>query len=506
MAQRRSRYVAYLRRSIDQTGEALGVEAQRSLILSWAAAHGVEVAEWFCDNGITASREDVVRPDYERMIAEIGDSADVPMVLVVEASRLNREETAVAAFSKLMRQAGGSVVAIDIAGGATVYDLSTTAGRVAYRDKATHAVNESEQISDRMYRWHARKRDAHEWSGGNRPYGWRRTVALSPDGKKIVVTWVIDDDAAKVIREIAVRMIAGEATGKICTTLNTRGIPGPGKTHHEHEPTLWTMSTTRLIMRNPRLAGWYAEPVTEGVWSRIARTEKFPPILSDAEFDAVQAALDSASHRRTTGVRIRRPLAGVVVCAVCLVKLRALPYGETGYRFHHPSLTMSRRRVRRDCEGPASIDGAALEAAVRLAVAAYLARQPWERSADTPTGLVEQKAAKERRLDELAAQVAADEMTLELAGRTERIILAEIAELDRKIRGQRQVRQTLAGPDAARVWDTADTTTAEGLTAFRKVLTDVVERIEITPGRQGSGPFDISRVRIHWAGENPDPA
>lgn len=99
MAQRRLRYVAYLRRSIDQTGEALGVEAQRALILSWAAVHGVTVAEWFCDNGITASREDVVRPDCQRMIADIGDSADGPLVLVVEASRLNREETAVAAFS-----------------------------------------------------------------------------------------------------------------------------------------------------------------------------------------------------------------------------------------------------------------------------------------------------------------------------------------------------------------------------------------------------------------------
>ncbi|MDT3441092.1 MULTISPECIES: recombinase family protein [unclassified Pseudofrankia] len=188
MAHRRLRYVAYPRRSIDQTGEALGVEAQRELILLRAAPHGVTVIEWYCDNGITASRDDVVRPDYERMIADIRDSADVPMVLVVEASRLNREETAVAAFSKLMRNAVGSVLAIDVSGGATAYDLATTAGRVAYRDKATDAVNESEQISDRMYRWHARKRNAHEWAGGAKPYGWRRTVDLSPNGRKIVIT------------------------------------------------------------------------------------------------------------------------------------------------------------------------------------------------------------------------------------------------------------------------------------------------------------------------------
>ncbi|MBL7494044.1 recombinase family protein [Frankia sp. AgB1.9] len=502
MVGRPLRYVAYLRRSVDQTGEALGVEAQRQLILSWAAVHGVTVAEFYCDNGITASRDDVVRPDYQRMIADIADSGDVPMVLVVEASRLNREEVAVAAFSRLMRQAAGSVVAIDITGGSTVYDLATTAGRVAFRDKATDAVNESEQITDRMLRWHARKREAHEWSGGGRPYGWRRTVGLSPNGKKIIVTWVVDDQAATVVREIARRLSAGEATGKICADLNRREIPGPGKTHHEHEPTLWSMTVLRQMMRNPRLAGWYAEPTGQGGWSRIERKGQFPALLSDAEFDAVQVALDTASRRLSTGTKARRLLAGVVVCAVCQSKLRPVPLGE-GYRYNHAPLTMSRRRTVRDCEGPTSIDGVALEEAIRWAVGDYLARQPLEPKEDTPAGLVEQRAAKERRLDELAAQVAAEEMTLELAGRTEKIILGEIAELDRKIRGQRRVRASLAGPDAARIWETADTTTPGGLTAARKVLTDVVDRIEITPGKQGRRPFDITRVRIHWTDEAP---
>nr|WP_198153000.1 recombinase family protein [Pseudofrankia sp. DC12] len=503
MAHRRSRYVAYLRRSVDQTGEALGVEAQRQLILSWAAVQGVEIAEFYCDNGITASRDDVVRPDYERMIAEVAASADVPMVLVVEASRLNREEVAVAAFSKLMRQAGGSVVAIDITGGATVYDLATTAGRVAFRDKATDAVNESEQISDRMYRWHARKRAAHEWSGGGRPYGWRRTAALSPNGKKIIVTWVVDDEAAAVVREIARRLTGGEATGTICSDLNRRGIPGPGKTHHDHEQTWWAMTSMRQIMRNPRLAGWYAERTGDGGWSRVERTDRFPALLSDAEFDAVQVALDAVSRRRATGTAARRLLSGIVVCAVCQSKLRAVPLGE-GYRYHHALLTMSRKRTVKDCAGPTSIDGPALENAVRKAVTGYLARERWDRPEDTPAGLVEQKAAKERRLDELAAQVAAETMTLELAGRTEKIILAEIAELDRKIRGRRQVRRSLAGPDAAKTWATANTTTPQGLAAARKVLTDVVDRVEITPGLQSRRAFDVTRVRIRWADELPD--
>ncbi|MBL7493545.1 hypothetical protein I6A60_37320 [Frankia sp. AgB1.9] len=97
-------------------------------------------------------------------------------------------------------------------------------------------------------------------------------------------------------------------------------------------------------------------------------------------------------------------------------------------------------------------------------------------------------------------------MTLELAGRTEQLILAEIAEIDRKIRGQRQVRQALAGPAAARVWDGAGTCTDEGLTAPRKILIDVVDRIEITPGNQRHGPFDVTRVRIRWTGEDRHPA
>ncbi|MBL7494862.1 recombinase family protein [Frankia sp. CNm7] len=506
MAHRRLRYVAYLRRSVDQTGEALGVEAQRELILLWAATQGVTITEWYCDNGITASRDDVVRPDYDRMIADIRDGADVPMVVVVEASRLNREETAVAAFSKLMRTAGGAVVAIDVAGGETVYDLSTTAGRVAFRDKATDAVNESEQISDRMYRWHARKRAAHEWSGGGRPYGWRRTVALSPDGRKIVITWVVDEDHAAIIREIARRLAAGEATGKICSDLNGRGVAGPGTTKHDHESTLWSMTSVRYIMRNPRLAGWYAEQGPDGVWSRVARSGTFPPILSDVEFDAVQVGLDAASRRRTTGTPVRRLLSGVVVCSVCQSKLRLIAASESWFRYNHAPLTMARKRTRKDCAGPTSIDGPELETHVRLAVTAYLARRSWERPEDTPAGLVERRAAQERRLDELAMKVASEEVTLELAGRTERIILAAIEEIDGKIRAQRRVRQSLTGPEAARVWAEADVKTPEGLTAARKVLTDVVDRIEITPGKQGNKPFDVTRVRIRWVNEEEETA
>ncbi|MDT3441091.1 recombinase family protein [Pseudofrankia sp. BMG5.37] len=237
---------------------------------------------------------------------------------------------------------------------------------------------------------------------------------------------MIDDGQAAVVREIARRLAAGEATGKICTDLNSRGIVGPGKTHHDHAPTMWAMTTVRLMMRNPRLAGWYAELTPDGSWSRVARSGKFPAILSDAEFDAVQVALDAVRRRRTTGVAVRHLLSGVVVCSVCSAQLRVVRVGESGVRYNHPSLTMARRRTRKDCEGPTSIDGVALEAHVRLAVSAFLERRSWERPEETPAALVEQKAAKERKLDELAVKVAREEMTLELAGRTERIILAEI--------------------------------------------------------------------------------
>jgi DNA invertase Pin-like site-specific DNA recombinase len=492
--------VAYLRRSQDRSGQELGVQAQRELILLWAAAHGVEIAEWYCDNGITASRDDVVRPDYERMVADIAQGGDVPMVVVVEASRVNREEVAVAKFSKLMRRQAGSVVAIDVTGGETVHDLATTAGRVAFRDKATDAVNESEQISDRMYRWRARKHAAHEWAGGNRPYGWRRTVALSDDQRQVVVTWVVDDDQAAIVREIARRLAQGEATGKIANDLNAREIPGAGKTHGDHEPAEWSNSGIRSLMRNPRLAGWYAQQTEPGLWSRIERTTTFPPILTDDQFDAAQAGLDAAKQRRATGAPVRRVLSGVVVCSVCQAKLR-LGVNPSGHRYHHPALSVARKRTVKNCTGPTSINGTDLEAHIRLAVRAYLEGRVWDRPQDTPAGLVEQRAAKERTLDELAAQVAAQDITVELAGRSERIILAEIAEIDRKMRDQRRTRRTLAGPEAARMWADADVTTPEGLTAARKVLTDVVDRIEITPGYQGRDPFDVTRVRIRWVGE-----
>jgi DNA invertase Pin-like site-specific DNA recombinase len=65
------------------------------------------------------------------------------------------------------------------------------------------------------------RRDAHRWSGGAVPYGYR--PAPHPGGKGR--TLVLDPDEVVIVDEVADRLIAGEKRWTIARDLNDRGVP-----------------------------------------------------------------------------------------------------------------------------------------------------------------------------------------------------------------------------------------------------------------------------------------
>src|SRR5262249_32803663 len=160
-----------------------------------------------------------------------------------------------------------------------------------------------------------------------------------------------DEEAATVIREMSRRVRKGEVVNVVCLDLNRRGIRAPGGG-------LWSISTVRGILLNPRVAGYFAVtlPGKEN-WQINGRGKTFPEILTEDEWSDTVAALRAGTERKGTGRRIKNLLAGHPRCAGCSARLFL---GQNGW-WLHPASSEARRRTRLDCTHGISVRNADLE-------------------------------------------------------------------------------------------------------------------------------------------------
>ncbi len=105
------RLVAYIRVSTDE--QALGLDAQRSAIESWAGRQGLQVASWHADDGVSGGNDLAERPALVEAISALrkGDT-----LVVAKRDRLARDTFVAAQVGRLVAKAGARVVSADGAG------------------------------------------------------------------------------------------------------------------------------------------------------------------------------------------------------------------------------------------------------------------------------------------------------------------------------------------------------------------------------------------------------
>ncbi|SQD94120.1 MULTISPECIES: recombinase family protein [unclassified Parafrankia] len=501
-------HVAYLRRSVIKGGRAADIPAQRRLITRWAEREGITIVAWFVDASITASKSDVNRPDYNRMIQFIRDG-HANSIIAVEASRITRQVRQGEDIADLLRSSRGVIVIPNQA----TYDPSTTNGYGDWLGQFTDAVKESLAKSKRATDWHGDKREDLDYAGSPPPYGWVKVVHL--DGHNVVTSWEIEPAQAKIIHEIASRIRGGEAIYGICKDLNARGVPGPrfARTGPDEElrRSTWILSTVRNLIRNPRLAGYRAVREVEpdgsrGTWRILGKPNPdvarkwFEPILTDDEWSETVAAMRTGSSRKATGGRVKNLLAGFVVCAEC--RARCIK-GDKQWK--HPTNEVSRRRTK-ECSARMSIWDADLTALIEDLVSRRLASGEWR--ADTPgePALLAEVRRIEGQQAEIDAAVISGEMGAVHAGRLHKALDERLSVLQQQIGATRRTAVVLDPNQAMRQWNAPEPEQGTPawqawLTARRVVLAELIERIEIAPGLQGRGPFDPDRVHVAWRNE-----
>ena len=168
----------------------------------------------------------------------------------------------------------------------------------------------------------------------NPPYGYLK----DPNDKH---HWIIDPEAAPVVREMFKMCVAGKGPSQISKELMRRGIPTPSEHMHtlgiktpakqSEQPGFWQQRTISDLLMKPEYLGHTVNFRTRrksfkckktvwndpSEWSIFENTHE--PIIDQETFDIVQRIRDG--RRRLTPIGEMPILSGMLFCADCGAKL-----------------------------------------------------------------------------------------------------------------------------------------------------------------------------------------
>jgi len=350
------RAVGYRRVSTHkQAGERhSSLPEQDAHIGDYCATEGLTLVGSFTDIQ-TGKRDD--RADYRRMVRFALDGhADV--VVVRWLDRFGRNPREILRRVWQLQEAGVEVVATD-------EDLKE---EIVLLVKAWSAGQESrrtaERVKDNML---ASARKGVKF--GRAPYGFRRVVL--PSG---AISYEQVPAEVAAVHEMA-RLVTDENLGykAVADRLSASGYPA-------RSPKGWASEVIRTILNSPTLIGrmTYGAVPKKGNTSEVVTIDDyFEPILTQAEWDAVQARL---AIRRETTPRGRTAtsdylLSGIAKCGHCgagLIGSMSSRHNKDGSVYHHRAYVCANgRRGRALCDDIKYHSAARLEGAVLAHLAEY---------------------------------------------------------------------------------------------------------------------------------------
>lgn len=205
--------IGYIRAS---TGDQrLSVEAQRTELDAWARRHGVRVASWHVDQGVSGTAPLDARPGLLGALAALRDEG-AGQLLVLRRDRLARDTYVAMTIERAVERDGARVVAADGQGN------GDQPGEVMVR-RIQDAVSEHERalIAARTKAALAAKRARGE-RAGEVPYGYaldpndptRQRIIEEPAEQHVILFVTSWREGGKTIREIAAELARLKFTGR----------------------------------------------------------------------------------------------------------------------------------------------------------------------------------------------------------------------------------------------------------------------------------------------------
>lgn len=198
--------VSYARTSEDvRQRDGHGVRYQLRINERTAREFGCTVVASYSDNGRSASKTGVVRPGFDRLVADLArgrtDSGQrIDGVVCVADDRLYRRAEDLTRFFAALTSRPGRIY-VDPQGARDPYSREGLLQAVRSLDVAVaETLVRSRRVSD----WHWARAVEGEPHSGPRPFGWQEDrITLHPEEAKLVEQAIRDRIAGKAVRAIA---------------------------------------------------------------------------------------------------------------------------------------------------------------------------------------------------------------------------------------------------------------------------------------------------------------
>src|SRR5699024_9512966 len=279
---------AYVRISMDATGERWGVETQRRKIAELCSARDWKIFDWYEDNDVSATKPRGPKSDWARMLVDAAAGL-FELVVAVDIARLLRSTRDM----NTLMDTGINVATVD-----GEIDLSTADGEVRAGFLALMARFETRRKSERQLRSNERRRAEGMPASAWPSLGWTK------DGK------VVPEQAAAVRR--AFDAFLGEPSlsiRRIREDLNADG-------HRTARGSEFSTDAVRYLLGNSLYAGYIKKYSTGELFP--VQGNAFQPIVSEQTWRAAVAKLeDNVRRAARQGNQPKYLLSSVGLCGKC---------------------------------------------------------------------------------------------------------------------------------------------------------------------------------------------
>ncbi len=303
-------------------GESNSISNQKRLLEDYAKRNGLGNIRHFTDDGISGIRFD--RPGFVAMLEQV-EKGNVGAVCIKDMSRLGRDYLKVGMYMETMRKMGVRLIAVNDGVDSFRGDDDFTPFRNIMNE--WYARDTSKKIRSTFLA----KGNAGKHVASAPPYGYLKSAE---DKDK----WIVDEEAAAVVRRIFRMTIEGFGPYQIAKKLSENKIPIPryhqaqlGLGLHQNrefkDPFQWSSTTVCSILAKQEYLGHTvnfktrkhfkdkkSHYVSQDQWLIFENTH--PAIIDQETFDNVQR-IRGQVRRYPDGWGEAHPLTGLMYCADC---------------------------------------------------------------------------------------------------------------------------------------------------------------------------------------------